>query len=62
MSHSLSKADINRRSEQLNQTSPLYYRVRGYSPQDATTLATLTQQRFQIEASHLKQKQKRESD
>lgn len=51
MSHSPSKADINRRSVQLNQTSPQYYRDRGNSPQDATTLAALTQQRLQIEAS-----------
>ncbi len=58
MSHSLPKADIDHRSENLNSTSPQYYRDRGYSPQDATALATLTQQRLQIEASHLKQTQK----
>lgn len=58
MSHSLPRADIDRRSEHLNSTSPQYYRDRGYSPQDATALATLTQQRHQIEASHLKQTQK----
>jgi hypothetical protein len=62
MSHSPTKADIDRRSVQLNQTSPQYYRDRGYFPQDATTLAALTQQRLQIEASHLKQTEKRESD
>lgn len=62
MSHSPSKAEIDRRSMQLNQTSPQYYRDRAYSPQDATRLATLTQQRLQIEAPHLKQIQKRESD
>lgn len=62
MSHTLSKTDINRRAEQLNPTSQQYYRDRGYSLQDAAALATLTQQRIQIEASHLKQAQKRERD
>lgn len=62
MSHTQSKADIDRRSEHLNPISPLYYRDRGYSPQDATELATLTQQRHKIEASHLKQTQKPERD
>jgi hypothetical protein len=62
MSHNPSRTDIDRRAKQLNPTSPQYYRDRGYSPQDATALATLTQQRFQIEASHLKQTQKRERD
>ncbi len=58
MSHSLSKADIDRQSEHLNSTSPQYCRDQGCSPQDATALATLTQRRHQIEASHLKQTQK----
>ncbi|MBS1208774.1 MAG: hypothetical protein H6R19_1172 [Proteobacteria bacterium] len=62
MSPTLSKADIDHRSVQLNHTSPQYYLDRGYALQDATALATLTQQRLQIEASHLKQTQKRESD
>ncbi|MEN3112124.1 hypothetical protein ACFONG_18065 [Uliginosibacterium paludis] len=62
MSHFLSKADIDRRSLQLNHISPQYYRKRGYLLQDATALAALTLQRLQIEASHLKQTQKRESD
>lgn len=62
MSHTPSKTDINRRAEQLNSTSSQYYRDRGYSHQNATALATITQQRCQIEASHLKQTQKRERD
>ena len=60
MSHTLSKADIDRRADQLNPTSTHYYRDRDYSLQDATVLAAFTQQRLQIEASHLKQTQKRE--
>lgn len=62
MSHTPSKTDIDRRAEQLNPISPQYYRDRGYSHQNATALATITQQRCQIEASHLKQTQKRERD
>jgi len=62
MSHTLSKTDIDRRADQLNPTSSHYHRDRGYSLQDATALAALTQQRLQIEASHLKQTQKRERD
>lgn len=62
MRHALSKADIDRRAEQLNPVSPQYYRDRGYEPQSAAELAALTQRRFQIKASHLKQTQKRESD
>ena len=60
MSHTLSKADIDCRAEQLNPVSPQYYRDRGYAPQDAVALATLAQQRYQIEASHQKQTQQRE--
>lgn len=64
MSHTLSRLEIDHRAEHLNPTSPLYYRNRGYSYSlsDAATLAALTQQRFQIEAVHLKQTQKRERD
>ncbi len=62
MSHTPSKTDIDRRAEQLNPTPPQYCRDRGYSHQNATALATITQQRCQIEASHLKQTQKRERD
>lgn len=38
MSHISSKDDIDRRAEQLNPTSPQYYRDRGYSHQNATAL------------------------
>ena len=62
MSHTPSRTDIDRRAKQLNSTSPQYYRDRGYSPQDATALATLTQQQLQLEASHLRQPQKRKRD
>jgi hypothetical protein len=62
MSHTQSKADIERRSEHLSPISPPYYRDRGYSPQDAPKLATPTQQRHPIEASPLKQTQKPERD
>lgn len=60
MSHALSKADIDRRAEQLNPVSPQYYRDRGYTQQDAVALVALTQQRRQIEASYQKQTQKHE--
>lgn len=50
MCHSLSKADIDRRSEQFIPVSR------------AAELAALAKRRFQIEASHLKQTQKRKSD
>lgn len=62
MSHTLSRPEIDHRAEYLNPTSPLYYRDRSYSLSDAATLAALTQQRFQIEAVHMKQTQKRERD
>lgn len=62
MSHSPSKTDIDRRAEQLNPVSPQYYRDRGYEPQSAAELASLAQRRFQIEASHQKQTQKRKCD
>ncbi len=62
MSHIPSESDIDCRAEQLNPTSLQYCRDRGYSHQNATALATITQPRYQIEASHLKQMQKRERD
>ena len=62
MSHISSKAGIDRRAEQPNPTSPQYYQNWGCSPRNAATLAALTQQQLQLEASNLRQPQKRERD
>lgn len=62
MSHISSKAGIDRRAEQPHPTSSQYYQDRGCSPRSAATLAALTQQQLQLEASHLRQPQKRERD
>ena len=64
LSHTLSKTDLDHRAKQLNPINPQYYRDRGYASASdvAAKLATLEQQRCQIEAAHLKQQQKREHD
>jgi len=55
MSHPLSKTERDRRSEQLNRTSSEYYRVRGYPTDKAARLASIEQERLQLEAAHQKQ-------
>lgn len=62
MSRNPSKSDLDSRSEQLNPTSPRYYRDRGYSREDANALAELTQQRHEIQSSHQNKTNKREHD
>jgi hypothetical protein len=55
MNQPLSKPQRNLRATQLNPISAAYYRDRGYSTNDAAKLASLAQERLQIEAAHQKQ-------
>jgi hypothetical protein len=62
MNQTPSKADIDRRAEQLNPISPRYYEDRGYTPEAAVELAASTQRHLLLVASHKKQAQKRKRD